>query len=262
MVKGAAGFRRCDLLSMLDTVKRPPSSAAFRRSAVAWSAMSNLSSFLPPIETSLAWKVSFLAVGELGQDRPIFLRLESLDLELAVADEPERHRLHAARRTGAGQLPPQHGGKGEAHEIIERAAGEIGIDQGPVDRARVAHGVEHRLLGDGVEHHPLDRDACKSLLAVEHLEHMPGDGLALAIGVGGEDQLAGALDGLGDLVEALRRLGLNVPMHLEVVVWDDRAVLRGQIADMAVGGDDAVSGPQIFIDGLCLGGQFDDDDVH
>ena len=102
----------------------------------------------------------------------------------------------------------------------------------------------------------------KSLLAVEHLEHVPGDGLALAIGVGGEDQLAGALDGLGNLVEALRRLGLNVPMHLEVVIWDDRAVLRGQIADMAVGGDNAVFGPQIFIDGLGLGGQFDDYDVH
>ena len=62
VVKGAAGLRRCDLLSMLDTVKLPPSSAALRRAAVASSAMSNLSSFLPAIENSLAWKVSFLAV--------------------------------------------------------------------------------------------------------------------------------------------------------------------------------------------------------
>ena len=89
----------------------------------------------------------------------------------------------------------------------------------------MAHGVEHRLFGDGVEHDPLDRNADEGLLAVEHLEHVPGDGLALAVGVGGEDQLGRPLDRLGDLVQALGGLGLDVPMHLEVVVGHDRAVL-------------------------------------
>ena len=74
-----------------------------------------------------------LGGGELGDDRPIFLRLELLDFELAVADEAKRYRLHAAGRAGARQLPPQHRGEGEADEIIERAAGEIGVDQRPVD---------------------------------------------------------------------------------------------------------------------------------
>ena len=124
------------------------------------------------------------------------------------------------------------------------------------------HRIEHRFLGDGVEYDALDRNACQSLLAVEHLENMPGDGLALAVGVGGEDELARALDRLSDLVQPLGGFGLDVPMHLEIVVGHDRAVLRRQIAHMAVRGDDAVSWPQILIDGLGLGGRFDDDDVH
>ncbi len=199
---------------------------------------------------------------QLGSDRPIFLRLELLDLQLAIAHEPERHRLHAAGGAGARQLPPQDRRQGEADEIVERAAGEIGVDQGAVDLARMAHGVEHRLFGDGVEHHPLDGDLVQDLLAVQHLEHMPRDGLALAVGVRGEDQLVGALDRLGDLIQPLGGLGINVPMHLEVVVRQDGPVLRGQVAHMPVGCEHAVSWPEILVDGLCLGWRFDDDDVH
>ena len=124
------------------------------------------------------------------------------------------------------------------------------------------HGIEHRLFGDGVEDHPFDRDAGEHLLAVKHLEDMPGDGLALPVGVGGEDQLARPLDGLGDLVEPFGGLGLDVPMHLEVLVRQDRAVFRGQVAHMPVRREHAVAWPQVLVDGLGLGWQFDDDDVH
>ena len=199
---------------------------------------------------------------ELGGDRPRFLRLELLDLELAVADEPERHGLDAAGRSGARKLAPQDRRQREADEIVERAAGEIGVDQRPVDRARVAHGVEHRLLGHGVEHDALDGDAGERFLAVEDLQHVPGDGLALTVGVGGEDQLIRALDGACDLVEPLRRLGIDVPMHGEVLLGLDRAILGRQVAHMAVGGDHVIIRPEILVDGLCLGWRFDDDDVH
>ena len=76
--------------------------------------------------------------------------------------------------------------------------------------------------------------AGEHLLAVKHLEDVPGDGLALPVGVGGQDQLARPFDGLGDLVEPFGGLGLDVPMHLEVLVRQDRAVFRGQIAHMPV----------------------------
>src|SRR3546814_15606880 len=44
---------------------------------------------------------------ELGFDRPVFLRLEDLDLSLSIADQAKRDRLHAPGRLGAGQLAPQ-----------------------------------------------------------------------------------------------------------------------------------------------------------
>ena len=65
--------------------------------------------------------------------RPVFARDEVLDFELAVADEAQRHRLHASGRARARQLAPQHRRQGEADEIVERAAGEIGVDQRLVD---------------------------------------------------------------------------------------------------------------------------------
>ena len=92
-----------------------------------------------------------------GRDqRPVFARDELLDLELAVADQAQRHRLHAAGRARAGQLAPQHRRQREADQIVERAAGEVGVDQRLVDLARMLHRLEHRLLGDGVEHDALD----------------------------------------------------------------------------------------------------------
>ena len=144
-------------------------------------------------------------------DRPIFLRPEALDLRLAVADEPQRHRLHAAGRAGAGQLSPQHRREREADEIVERAAREIGVDQRLVDRARVAHRLLHRLPGDGVEDDALDRLVAQHVLGLQHLQDVPGDRLALAVGVGGEDHAVGALHRRGDVGKALLRLRRRPP---------------------------------------------------
>jgi len=91
---------------------------------------------------------------------------------------------------------------------------------------------------------------------------MPGDGLALAVRVGGEDQLVGTLHGLGDLGDVLGAPALDFPNHLEVGFGIDRAVLRGQVADMPEGGQDVVVRPQIFVDRLRLGRRLDDDDFH
>ena len=45
----------------------------------------------------------------IGDDRPIFLRAEHLDLAFAVNHKPQRHGLDAAGRFRARQLAPQHG---------------------------------------------------------------------------------------------------------------------------------------------------------
>ena len=199
---------------------------------------------------------------ERRDQRPVFPGDEFLDLELAVADQPQRHRLHPAGRARARQLAPEHRRQREADQIVERAAGEIGVDQRAVDLARMLHRVRHRLLGDGVEHHPLDRLRLERVLLLQHLQHVPGDRLALAVGVGGEDQLVGALDGAGDVVEPLGRLVVDLPDHAEIVVRIDRAVLGRQVADMAERGQNLVARAQIFVDRLGLGRQFDNDNFH
>ena len=97
---------------------------------------------------------------------------------------------------------------------------------------------------------------------LEHFQDMPGDRLALAVGVGGQDQLVGALHGGGDVLDLGLGAGVDVPDHGEIVVRLHRAVLGGQVADMAEAGQDFVAGAQILIDGLGFGGGLDDEDVH
>ena len=169
--------------------------------------------FLPSAPTRRASKLVVARRRQRREQRPVFPGDEFLDFKLAVADEPQRHRLHPAGRARAGQLAPEHRRQREADQIVERAAGEIGVDQRAVDLARVLHRLRHRLLGDGVEHHALDRLRLQRVLLLQHLQHVPGDRLALAVGVGGEDQLVGALDRAGDVVEPLRRLVVDLPEH-------------------------------------------------
>jgi hypothetical protein len=124
------------------------------------------------------------------------------------------------------------------------------------------HRLGHRLLGDGVEDHALDRLAVERLLFLEHLEHVPGDRLALAVGVGGEDQLVGAFDRARDVVEPLLRLGVDLPEHAEIGIGIDRAALGRQVAHMAERGHDFIAGTQIFIDRLRLGRRFHQYKLH
>ena len=262
VVNGGGGLRRAGLASTVATVKVAPSSACLRSSACAPEPISSRWIFCPSAPTRRASKLVAARRRQLGDDRPVFLGDEFLDFQFAVADEPQRDRLHAAGRARARQLAPEHRREREADQIIERAAGEIGIDQRGVDGARMLHRLGHRLLGDRVEDDALDRLVLQRVLFVERLQHVPGDGLALAIGVGGQDQRVGVLQGVGDVVDALLRLGVDLPEHLEIVVRIDRAVLGRQVADMAKGGQDLVTGAQILVDRLRLGRRLDNDNFH
>ena len=198
-----------------------------------------------------------------GTQGSVFLADEAFDLGFAVADQPQRHRLHAAGRARARQLAPENGREGEADEIIEGAAGQIGIDQRHVDFARLGHGRGHRILGDGVEDDALDRGVLlDGLLRAEHVEHMPGNGFAFTIGVGGEDQAIGALERAGNVGKALAGGGIDLPGHGKVLVGADRTILGRQIADMAERGQDLIARTQIFVDCLGFSRTFNDDDLH
>ena len=206
----------------------------------------------------------FSALGsrERAVDGPEFLGAEGFDLKLAVADDAQRHGLHAARRTRARQLAPQHRRQREADEIVKRPARQIGIDEGRVDVTRMLHRLQNRLPGDGVEDDALDRLALERPLFLEHLQHMPGNRLALAVGVGGEDQPVVILEGGGDVGKPLGRLAIDLPGHVEILVRAHRSILGREIADMAIGGQDDEVRAEIFVDGFGLGGRFDDDDGH
>ena len=153
--------------------------------------MSSRLIFLPSAPTRRAVNGASAARLQMGDDRPIFARDEFLDLQLAVADDAQRHRLHAPRRARARQLAPQHRREVEADEIVERAAGAIGVDQRLVDLARMAHRLGDRVLGDGVEDDAVDALVLENFLALEDLVDVPRDRLALAVRVGGQNDALG-----------------------------------------------------------------------
>ncbi len=124
------------------------------------------------------------------------------------------------------------------------------------------HRLQDRILGDGVENDALDGLVLQHLLVAQHLQHMPGNGLSLAIRIGGEHDAVGVLDQGGDVRQALVRLAVHGPQHFEIIVGIDRAVLVHQIADMAERGDNLIILAEIFVDRLGLGRRFDDDDIH
>jgi hypothetical protein len=196
-----------------------------------------------------------------GGDAPIFLRLEAFDLALAVDDQAQRDGLDAAGRLGAGELAPQDRREGEADQIIERAAGAIGVDQILVELAGLGHRVGYGRLGDGVERDPLHVLGQDAAVAQDFL-HVPADRLPFAIWIGGEDQGVGTLRLVGDGAKLLLFVRIGLPLHGEARVGIDGAVLGRQIADVSVGGEHPVAGAQILLDGFRLGGRFDDDELH
>ena len=110
---------------------------------------------------------------QLRRDGPIFAPHEGLDGGLALANQAQRHRLHAPRRARSRQLAPQDRRQRETDQIIERPARPVGIDQIIVEPARIGHSGEHGGLGDFAEHHPLDGDAVEELALVQLVHHMP-----------------------------------------------------------------------------------------
>ena len=80
---------------------------------------------------------------------------------------------------------------------------------------------------------------------------MPADRLALAIRVGGEDQVGVVLQRIGDRFDMLFAVRSNLPQHVEPIVRIDGSVLGWQIPDMAVAGQNRVIGPEILIN--CFG---------
>ena len=124
------------------------------------------------------------------------------------------------------------------------------------------HRLQDRLLGNRIESDALDGDALEHLLVLQHLQDVPRDCLALAIRVGGEDQLVRALNGRGNFLHHLGATAFEVPVHGEIVIGLHRPVFRGQIAHVTDRSNDVEVLAKVFVDRFGLRGRFDNDDVH
>ncbi len=132
------------------------------------------------------------------------------------------------------------------------------------------HGLGDGLRRDLVEDHAPGRD-----LRLELFEQVPGDRLALAVFISGEQQFVGVLEQvleLGDLlplvgVDDVERLEVGVDVHAEARPWLP-AVLRRylrslvrHVADVADARLDHVVLAEVARDRACLGRRLDDDET-
>ena len=137
-----------------------------------------------------------------------------------------------------------------------------------VELAGLLQGAADRLLGDLVEHHPLDLH-----LGREELEQVPADAFALTVFVRGQQQLIRALEGILQFLDDLFLVLGHHIQRFEVVVGVDpeigpllafvgrrnfAGVVR-QVAHMAHGGLHPEGLGQKATDGAGLGGALDDD---
>ena len=91
---------------------------------------------------------------------------------------------------------------------------------------------------------------------------MPADCLALAVRVGCQDQAVRLLCRIGDFLEPALLVAVQFPVHREVFIRTDAAILGRQIADMAIGCEDLEVLAQIVLDGFRLRWRLYDDKLH
>src|SRR5581483_2568666 len=132
--------------------------------------------------------------GEDAADLPVFGGNEGFNFTFALDDQPHGHALHAAGAQALGDFAPEDGADFPAHDAVEDAARLLGVDPVHVD----GHGVLKRLLDLGLRDRVED-DALRLLVRdAKRFLKVPGDGLALAVQVGRQIDLA---TGLGQGLE-------------------------------------------------------------
>ena len=239
VVNGAPGrFRRCFFSTLVTT------NGSFSSSATTCFASASLVScgLCPSIFFSSASNAC-PSLAQSASMRPVLLRHEGADLPLPLDDQAEGHGLHPPGGEPGLDALPEDRARLVAHQPVEDAAGLLRVHLPVVDPPGSAHRLLDRVLGDLVEQHPVG-----GRLGIELVGHVPGDRLALAIGVGG--QVDGARR-LGRLLELGQRLGLSLDgdvLGLEPVV-DVHAELAGrQVAQVADRRLHVVAAAQVLAD--------------
>ncbi len=191
---------------------------------------------------------------QVGQDLPELLGDEGLDLPLPLHDQPGRHGLDPPCREPAGDLFPKQGRKEIAHQPVQDPPGLLGVHQLLVEFPRLLEGFLHGPLGDLVEGDPLDL----ALRELQGLGQVPGDGLSLPVGVGGEEDGLGLLGRSREFLHDLPLVRDHLVAGLEPVFHVDAQPGFWEIPNVAHGGLYGESPAQVLVDGFGLGRGLDD----
>ena len=186
--------------------------------------------------------------------RPVLLRLEVGDLLIPVKHHAGSHALHPSGGQAPADLLPHHRGDLIAHHAIQHTAGLLGVHQILIDGAGMGDALAHHLAGDLVE-----GDTSGLIVRqVQQMLQMPGNGLSLAVRVGGEvDGIAGG-GVLFQLADQLLLAANGLIFRFKIVFNVHAKGTLGQVAQVAHAGRYLIVRPQILADGLGLGRRLHD----
>ena len=91
---------------------------------------------------------------------------------------------------------------------------------------------------------------------------MPANCFAFPVRVGRKDQFVVVFQGVNNGLDMLFTVVRDFPFHVEIIVWQDRSILGGQVPNVAVGGQNCVVLSEVSVYFLCLSRGFDDDNGH
>ncbi len=188
--------------------------------------------------------------GQAGVQGPVLIGHEGLDGPLPVAHQAQGYGLHPAGAEPRLDFLPEQGADLIAHQPVQDAARLLGLEAGPIQRHRVGQGFPDGLLGQLQEQDPVKL----MVLLPQGLGDVPGDGLPFPVRVGGQVDLG---DARRHFLQLLDDLGLTQDgdvFGLKVVLQVDPELMGRQVPDMAFAGEDHKLVPQVFLQGLGLGG--------
>ena len=190
-------------------------------------------------------------------ERPVLLGHERPDLLLAVADHAQRDALHAPRGQPVFDRGPHERAHLVADQPVQHAPGLLRVHQVHVQVPRVQERLGHCALGDLVEREPAHR----ALDALQLRRQVPGDGLALAIGIRRQVHVGRMPRRHPDLRQHRLLAVDGLVLRLEVALDVHAELALRQVHDVAVGGQHHEILAEELRQGLGLGGRLHHDEV-
>ncbi len=135
----------------------------------------------------------------------------------------------------------------------------LGIHPRQVNIAGVGEGLADGLRGDLVELHSMDGLVVGAI--AQGADQVPGDGLALAVGISGQVDFRGGPGLLAQVPDHLFPLGRDNVVGSKVVLDIHAQSVLGQVADVADGRADGVAWAEELAHGAGLGWRLDDDEL-